>query len=228
MDWCYTSLSRFRMKSKLLHIFTVLTVIVSFFGVALPAVAEVVTPTQTPPPSILFDSNELHIILMEMWISPTKVNVGETVTISINATNTAGAYGFCFVDMYINDVKEERRDVFFDDYASEIVTFTTIKNTAGTYNVTFSLISDYFSSPGFMSDTFTVKGSAVPVVPPPAEMGEEPVVPVVPPPVPPPAKTVNWMLIGGIIAAVVIIVGGTIWRVTHRPRAYSLTNTGAP
>ena len=188
------------MKSKLLHIFVALTLIASLFGVALPAVAGV-TPTQTPPPGILF-SEEPFLVMVDMWISPVEANVGEMVTISANVSNFAPADWY-WIDLYIDGNKEETKVIDIEEDASQIVTFTTIKNIAGTYNATIRE----------RSATFTVKGSAISVVP---------------PPVPPPAKTVNWMLIGGIIAAVVIIVGGTIWRVTHRPRAYSLTNTGAP
>ena len=135
------------MKSKLLHIFTALTLIGSLFGVALPAAAEV-TLTQASPPRILFDEDPM-LTVVKMWISPAEVNVGETVTITVNVTNASMTDTY-WVDLYIDGDKEKTTVIDLDDGASEIVTFTTTKNIAGTYTATI----------GERSGTFIVKGSA--------------------------------------------------------------------
>ena len=75
------------------------------------------------------------------------------------------------------------KDVTLDGGASQMVTFTTSKDVAGTYKV---------KADG-LSGTFTVKA----------------------PPVPVPPKPINWWLIGGIIAGV-IVIGTVVFLVVRR------------
>jgi hypothetical protein len=115
-------------------------------------------------------------------ISPSEVNIGEEVTISVSVNNTGNATGSCEVTLKINGVVEAAMKVTLDAGASEEVTFTTAKDVAGTYSVAVDGVSG----------SFTVKEK--PTLPPPPPEKEAP-----------PAKPLNWPLIGGIIAAVVIV-----------------------
>ena len=128
----------------------------------------------------------------DLSISPSEVTIGETVTISVRITNAGNAAGSYKVKLKINGVVEATKDVTLDAVASEQVTFTTAKDAAGSYTVDVN----------GLSGSFTVK--------------EKPVPP--PPPPPPPAPAVNWPLIWGIVAGVVV-VGVIIFLVVRRRRA---------
>ena len=123
-------------------------------------------------------------------ILPTEVDIGEPVTIRVKATNTGDLSGSYQVVLKIDKVAVATQDVTLDGGASQKLTFTTAKDVAGTYTVNVN----------GLTGTFTVKAPpASPVAP----------APVAPPPVAPlpvvPPTAINWWLIGGIIAAVIII-----------------------
>jgi len=120
-------------------------------------------------------------------VSPTEVDIGEAVGISISVANTGGQAGSYTVTLKINDVVEETREVTVAAGASETVTFTTSGDEAGTYSVDVN----------GLTGSFTVKEAAAP-------------------PPPPPEKPVNWPVILGIIAAVVAIAAIALVLLRHR------------
>ena len=143
----------------------------------------------------------------DLVISPTEVDIGETVTISAVVTNTGDLSGDYQVVLEIDNVAVATKDVTLDGDTSQMVTFTTTMDTAGTYAINVNGLSG------------TVEAKAPPVpppAPPVAPPAPPPPPPVVPPVLPP---AVNWWLIGGIIAGV-IIIGVVIWQVIIRRRAY--------
>lgn len=132
--------------------------------------------TAGKPPAAIFTSSDLSI-------SPSEVNIGEMVTISVLVTNTGTASDSYKVTFKINGVVEATKEVTLNAGVSKEVTFTTAKDKAATYSVDVN----------GLSGSFTVKEKPVPVPAPP------------PPPAPPEVKPpVNWPLIGGLIAAAVI------------------------
>jgi hypothetical protein len=126
----------------------------------------------------------------KLSISPGEVYIGETVAISVLITNTgdgAGSYG---VTLKINGVVEATKDITLNAGASGEVAFTTAKDVAGSYSVEVD----------GLSSSFAVK--------------EKPALPEeIPPEEAPPVKApINWPLIGGIIAAVVVVgLGVFFW-----------------
>jgi len=129
------------------------------------------------------------------WLSitPTAVDIGETVNVTILVANTGGQSGNYLVILKINGVAEADKEVALDAGASGQVGFTTSKNTAGTYLVEVN----------GLTGSFEVKPKPAPVV--------TPVEPT-------PAKPINWWLIGGIIAAVGIV--GFVIFLLRRRMAY--------
>ncbi len=107
-----------------------------------------------------------------LTISPTEVDIGQRVTISVLVANTGELSGSYTVTLTINKVVVATRDVTLAGGASQKVTFITVKDVAGTYQVEVD----------GLTESFTVK-----------------------PPPPEPTKPINWWLIGGIIAGVIII-----------------------
>jgi len=139
-----------------------------------------------PPAVAIFAASSLLII-------PTEVNIGETVNIIIVVTNTGGQSGNYQVILKINGVVEADRDIALDAGAVKQVSFSTSKDTAGTYSVDVC----------GLTGSFEVKQKPVPPVTP----------PVTPPVEPTPAKPTNWWLIGGIIAAAAVAAfGGYLFR----------------
>jgi hypothetical protein len=111
----------------------------------------------------------------KLFISPTEVDIGQSVTISAIVTNTGGQPGTYKVVLKINGAVEATEEVTVSAGASKKVSFTTARYVAGSYSVDVN----------GLSGSFAVKK---PAPPPPEE-------PVKPP--------INWPMVGGIIAAVV-------------------------
>jgi len=136
-------------------------------------------------------------ITTDLFILPTEVDSNESVTISVLVTNTGDLTGSYKVTLKINTVVEATKEVTLNAGASQTVIFITSKEAAGTYSVDVNGISG----------SFTVKEKPAPPSPPPP----------VTPPTPPPAPAVNWPVIWGTIAGV-IVVGVTIFLVAKRRR----------
>ncbi len=144
-------------------------------------------------PAAVFTSSNLSI-------SPSEVNIGETVTISILITNAGDAAGSYEVTLKINGVVEATKEVTLGPGTSQEVTFSTARDVAGSYTVDVN----------GLSGSFTVKEKPAPPTP--------PVTPAPLAPLPPPAAALNWPVIwgitGGVIAGLVIY-----WVVRRKKRA---------
>ncbi|MBA7681261.1 hypothetical protein ES703_89599 [subsurface metagenome] len=136
-------------------------------------------------------------VTSDLSITPAEVDIGGEVTIRVSVTNTGTASGSYEVTLKIEDVVVATEEMTLDAGASEMVTFTTSKDVAGSYSVDVD----------GLGGSFTVKEEVAPAPP--------------PPPVPPPPEVkppFNWPLVGGIIAGVVV-VGLLIFFLVRR-RAY--------
>jgi len=102
-----------------------------------------------PPTPAAFTTSNLSI-------SPTKVDVGKSVTISATIANTGDLAGSYEVTLKVNNVTVDTETVTLDGGASKTVTFTTSKDVAGTYTVSID----------GLSGTFTVEEAVVPPPPP--------------------------------------------------------------
>ena len=136
-----------------------------------------------------------------LTISPAEVNIGERITISVIVTNTGGLTDTYKVTLKIDGIAVEEKEVTLAGGVSQKVAFTTAKNIVATYIVAVN----------GLSGSFVVKEKVPPVV----EEGIPPMPPAPPPAPSPLVPPVNWWLIGGIIAAV-IIVGIAIWFIVTR------------
>jgi hypothetical protein len=121
------------------------------------------------PPAI-FECSALNI-------SPSEVDTGEAVTISVLLANTGGELGSYVVSLKINGKIEATRDVTLAAGTSKPISFTTIKNTPGTYSVAVS----------GLIDTFIVKEKPVPATSPSAE------------------TPINYLVLWGVVGGVVIV-----------------------
>ncbi len=101
-----------------------------------------------PPAPAAFTASALAI-------SPTEVDIGESVTINVLVTNTGDLTGSYEVTLKIANVAVATKDVTLAGGASQTVTLTTTRDVAGTYSVDVN----------GLSGTFTVKVPVVPVEP---------------------------------------------------------------
>lgn len=122
-------------------------------------------------------------------ISPTEVDIGESVKICVSMANVGGIAGSYKVKLKINDIMEAIQDVRVAAGRSEEVTFTVSRDVANSYYVDVN----------GLTGSFMVKPAAI--LPTPTE--EAPLVSAAVPVVP--AKGVNWSLLGGIIGGVVVV-----------------------
>jgi len=129
----------------------------------------------------------------DLSISPSEVNIGEAVTISVTVANTGTASGTYKVTLKIDGSVEDTKEVTLNADASTEVTFTMTKDVAGTYSVEVD----------GLSDSFTVK--------------EKPTAPPTTPTIPEKPTPSPWPFIGGIVGAV-IVVGLLIFFLVRRRR----------
>jgi hypothetical protein len=82
--------------------------------------------------------------ISELTISPTEVDAGLSVTITVMVTNTGDLPGSYELALKINNEVEETREVTLNGGAYEEVIFTTTKYTCGTYEVNINGLTNSF------------------------------------------------------------------------------------
>ncbi|MBA7481261.1 hypothetical protein ES707_16731 [subsurface metagenome] len=162
--------------------------------------------TVMPPPPAAFSVTNLSV-------RPAEVEPKEAVTITVWVANTGGTEGSYGVVLKIDEVREAEKSVTVAAGESQVVTFSVTREQAGTYDVMVA----------GLGGSFTVVAAAI--VPPPAPAPAPAPVPApapapapapVPAPAPEPAPETNWLLIGGIIAAAVVVGLLIFWLVRRR------------
>ncbi|HEY91449.1 MAG TPA: hypothetical protein G4O07_06400 [Dehalococcoidia bacterium] len=78
-------------------------------------------------------------------MTPTDVKIGETVTIRVQVANRGGEEGTYVVEIKIDGVVVETRQVTLDAEASQTLTFTTSEDSAGIYLVDIDDLSASFT-----------------------------------------------------------------------------------
>ncbi|MFC2002468.1 CARDB domain-containing protein, partial [Chloroflexota bacterium] len=159
----------------------------------------------------------------KLIIDPTEVYPGEVVTISATIANSGDFAGSYTVRLDVNNVVTRFSYLSLDGGESEVVTFTTEGETAGTYIVTVNGLTGSFVVKALPATTPVPTPTPTPPAPPapapaPAAPPPPPPAPAPTPPAPTPVTPVNWWLIGG-IAAAVIVAGVVLW-VTLWARRY--------
>jgi hypothetical protein len=160
------------------------------------------TGTYTLPPK--FEIPEL------MSITPGSATIGEEIKVSILVTNTGGRTGSYTLILKINDKEETRKELTIRPTENETATFTVEKEREGTYSVEIN----------------GVKGQFTVIAPPPPVTPQLPTAPTETPPpptaTPPVDQSINWGLIGSIIAGCIVagLLGYSfIWRKRGLPLA---------
>ncbi len=84
--------------------------------------------------------------LTDLIISPLEAYVGEAIVISVNVTNIGDLEGNLTVNLEINDaIKDSANVTLAGNFTSEIVEFTTIETSEGTFNVKIGELTGIFT-----------------------------------------------------------------------------------
>jgi hypothetical protein len=166
------------------------------------AISQVYSFTTLPEASASFVSSNLSI-------SPATVAAREPVHISVLVTNTGNAAGNYELTLKINDAVEATEEITLDAGASQSVSFTVRREAAGSYSVAVDNLTGSFTVRRGAASNSTVTDPAA-SQPTPSPYGA--------------ASTegeasVNWPLVGGIIAGVVVIIVGLLTFFVVRRRA---------
>jgi hypothetical protein len=80
-----------------------------------------------------------------LLVSPTTVDDGESVAISVEVTNTGGLEGSCTVTLLVDDAEETTQELTLASGVSEIVTFSVTRDVAKTYSVRIDTLTGDFT-----------------------------------------------------------------------------------
>lgn len=98
-------------------------------------------------------------------INPTTASTGDSVNISVSANNTSNTVATYKLELLINGISTETKQIELQPGAKQQVTFTVVENTAGTYQFSINGISGSFivtekqetTTPGVPQTTTTGK-----------------------------------------------------------------------
>jgi len=93
---------------------------------------------ETPPAPAAFTFSNLAV-------TPTTVEQGMPVTVTVSVTNTGGQRGSTTVELKVNGVIAESKTVTLNPGASTTATFTVTKDTAGSYTVAVGSLTGSFT-----------------------------------------------------------------------------------
>jgi PGF-pre-PGF domain-containing protein len=141
-------------------------------------------------------------------ISPAEAESGADITISADVTNTSDSAATYAITLWINGTAEAGKDVSVPAGRTESVSFTTNRTTAGSYEARIDrLLADFNVTKPTPKPTPSVTEPTPEATPKPTTPVTKPTPEATPEPTTPeiPVTPINWWLIGGIIAAVIII-----------------------
>ena len=152
-------------------------------------------------------------------ISPAEADIGDVVTISADIINTSSKIDTFAVTLWLNSTLEDGQEVQIGAGDAESVSFTVKGAPEGSYEVRIdrALGSLIVGEPVIPPEPTPTPEPAPEPVPSPAP---EPVPTPEPLPLPTPVTVTNWWLIGGIIAAVIVLLGAGAWYIIGRRRGY--------
>ena len=94
-------------------------------------------PVVTPEPA--------KFALSDLSISPSEVKAGESVTISATVTNSGGSSGSYTAILKINGGQVETKSITLNAGESQVVSFTVVKESTGTYTVELGGLAGTFT-----------------------------------------------------------------------------------
>ena len=147
----------------------------------------------------------------DLAITPTEVDIAQSVTIGVTIKNTGDLSGSYDVTLKINNVVVSTKKLTIAGHAADKVTFITIQGIPGSYAVNVNGLSGTFTVKPAPTEPIVVTAPPAPAPPVPAPAPAPPAPPI-PAPVPAPAPApMPWWLIVVIAVATIIVVGAVLW-----------------
>ena len=149
----------------------------------------------------------------DLTITPTEVDIAQSVTIGVTLNNTGDLSGSHDVTLKINNVVVSTKKATLAGHAADEVTFITIQGIPASYAVDVNGLSGTFTVKPAPTEPIVVTSPPAPApsVPAPAPAPTAPPVPA-PAPTPAPAPApMPWWLIVVIAVATIIVVGAVLW-----------------
>jgi PGF-pre-PGF domain-containing protein len=150
--------------------------------------------------------------------SPAEAKSGEDVTISADVTNASDSAGTYVVALWVDSTISAGQDVYLEAGQTESVSFTVNQAVEGSHEVRIDRLFGSFSVTKPVPAP-TPTPTPVPAPTPTPAPTPAPVPTPTPTPAPTPAPGINWWLIGGVIAAA-IIIGLVAWQLVVRRRPW--------
>jgi len=147
----------------------------------------------------------------DLTITPTKVDIAQSVTIGATINNAGDLSGSHDVTLKINNVVVSTKRVTLAGHSADKVTFVTIQGIPASYAVNVNGLSGTFTVKPAPTEPIvvTTPSTPAPTLPTPAPA---PTAPPVPAPSPAPTPTpMPWWLIVIIAVATIIVVGAVLW-----------------
>jgi transcriptional regulator with XRE-family HTH domain len=172
--------------------------------------------------AVIAGTSPAAFTVSDLTISPTSIGPGKTATVTAVVNNTGDLSGSFDAVLRINDSIAETRQVTVAGRSSQEISFRVTPDNAGTYTISIdgksgtlevaapppvtTTTTTTVPPPSTTTTLTTTSTTTTATTPPPSTT-------TTPPPTPRPG--VNWWLIGGIIA-VVIVVGLVTWQLVYR------------
>lgn len=174
--------------------------------------------------TVIAHTSPAAFALSDFAVTPSEVADGESVSISLTIANTGDLTGSYKATLVIGNVIQDKT-VSLAGHTSQKLTFTATGYTIGINEVNVNGLTGTFTVKATPAPTPTPAPAPVPTpaptpTPTPAPVPTPAPTPAptpVPAPTPTPAPAVNWLLIGGIIGAI-IVIGVVIWILVARRR----------
>jgi len=159
--------------------------------------------------SVIVYTRPAAFTVSDLTITPTEVDIAQSVTIGVTLNNTGDLSGSHDVTLKINNVVVSTKKVTMTGHAAEKVTFTTIQGIPASYAVNVNGLSGTFTVKPVPTEPIVVTSPPAPAPSVPAPVPA----PAPPAPVPaaPPVPTTPWWLIAIIAVATIIAVGAVLW-----------------
>jgi uncharacterized membrane protein len=102
--------------------------------------------------------------ISELDVTPSEVEAGEKVTVSVKITNVGGQAGSYTLPLIVNQTTEDTRTVTLEKGASTTTEFKVTKQTPGTYNIEIAGLVDEFTVRATSSNLIPVEYLAAALV----------------------------------------------------------------
>ncbi len=151
-------------------------------------------------------SSPASFTIYNLLITPTTVNLGESITVGVSVANTGDSIGSHDITLKIDDVIVDNKEVMISGGTNKVVTFELSKDTIGSYSVDVNGLLGSFVVEAIESETHELIA-----LPERSDIPELTAILDIPAP-----KDHSWLLVSSIAAAIILFLA--LYFLVIRPR----------